>query len=119
MARLCFACKGSPLRNEFHPPLHSIHAHWHAPGDKLLRLLGVHLLCNLQGGQFRSWRKPCTHTGAFTHLLEQDSTSNFLLCPANCRVATWKLARAMPGGEKMVYISRILHRMTPDEVMDE
>ncbi len=54
-------------------------------------------------------RRPCT-SRVPAHIPDQ-------LTP--CRVATWKLARAQPGGEKMVYISRILHRMTNDEVMDE
>ena len=35
------------------------------------------------------------------------------------RVGTYNLARKMPGGEKLVAMTRILHRTTPDEVMDE
>lgn len=38
---------------------------------------------------------------------------------ARIMVATWQLMRKMPGGEKHVAMTRILHRMTPDEVMDE
>lgn len=34
-------------------------------------------------------------------------------------VGTFNLVRKMPGGEKLVAITRILHRTTPDEVMDE
>ncbi len=34
-------------------------------------------------------------------------------------VGTWQLVRKLPGGEKMVAMTRILHRTAPDEVMDE
>ena len=35
------------------------------------------------------------------------------------RWGTFQLAQKMPGGEKMVAMTRILHRTTPDEIMDE
>ncbi len=33
--------------------------------------------------------------------------------------ATWQLTRKMPGGERYVGFTRILHRTKPDELMDE
>ncbi len=35
------------------------------------------------------------------------------------RVATWHLVRKAPGGSHLVAMTRILHRTTPDELMDE
>mmetsp|Transcript_8488 Transcript_8488/g.22730 ORF Transcript_8488/g.22730 Transcript_8488/m.22730 type:complete len:389 (+) Transcript_8488:325-1491(+) len=61
----------------------------------------------------------CGLPGDTIHTLFTSNGSPYQNFQARIMVATWKLARAMPGGEKMVYISRILHRMTPDEVMDE
>ena len=38
---------------------------------------------------------------------------------AGCRYGTYKLVQKMPGGEKMVAFTRILHRQKPDVIMDE
>lgn len=35
------------------------------------------------------------------------------------RYGTYKLVQKMPGGEKLTGFTRILHRSTPDELMDE
>lgn len=35
------------------------------------------------------------------------------------RVGTWKIVRNQPGGEKLVAVTRILHRTAPDELMVE
>lgn len=35
------------------------------------------------------------------------------------RYGTYKLVQQMPGGEKLVAFTRILHRMKPDVLMDE
>ena len=35
------------------------------------------------------------------------------------RYGTYKLVQQMPGGEKMVAFTRILHRQKPDVLMDE
>ena len=35
------------------------------------------------------------------------------------RYGTYKLAQKMAGGEKLVAFTRILHRQTPDVLMDE
>ena len=43
--------------------------------------------------------------------------SKTLLLPD--RYGTYKLVQKMPGGENMVGFTRILHRTTPDAVMDE
>ena len=36
-----------------------------------------------------------------------------------CRYGTYKLVQKMPGGERMVAFTRILHRTEPDSIMDE
>eukprot|EP00955_Chlamydomonas_euryale_P079255 363275-Chlamydomonas_euryale.AAC.5 len=38
---------------------------------------------------------------------------------ARIMVGTYNIIRKMPGGDKLVAMTRILHRSTPDEVMDE
>lgn len=38
---------------------------------------------------------------------------------ARIMVGTYHIVRKMPGGDKLVAMTRILHRTTPDEVMDE
>ena len=35
------------------------------------------------------------------------------------RYGTYKLVQQMPGGDKLTGFTRILHRSTPDELMDE
>jgi len=35
------------------------------------------------------------------------------------RYGTYKLVQKMPGGEKLTGFTRILHRVKPDECMDE
>ncbi len=35
------------------------------------------------------------------------------------RYGTYKIVQKMPGGDKLTGFTRILHRMTPDELMDE
>jgi len=40
--------------------------------------------------------------------------------PSRCgRYGTYKLVQKMAGGEKLVAFTRILHRQTPDILMDE
>lgn len=54
------------------------------------------------------------------HLLFLTHTS-YLRCCCRLldRVGTYNIVRKMPGGERLVALTRILHRTTPDEVMDE
>lgn len=41
------------------------------------------------------------------------------LSQARIMIGTWRIARALPGGSHMVAITRVLHRTTPDELMEE
>ena len=47
------------------------------------------------------------------------STEVFFLAPISCRYATFKLAQAMPGGEKLAAFTRILHRTENDILVNE
>lgn len=53
------------------------------------------------------------------HTLFTSNGSPYQNFQARIMVATWNLVREMPGGENLVAMTRVLHRTTPDEVMDE
>ena len=48
------------------------------------------------------------------------ASKSHIVAPAySSRWGTYNVVRKMPGGEKMVAMTRVLHRTTPDEIMDE
>lgn len=44
---------------------------------------------------------------------------NLLMCHVGCRYGTYKKVQAMPGGERLVAFTRVLHRTVPDVLMQE
>ncbi|KAG2487203.1 hypothetical protein HYH03_014177 [Edaphochlamys debaryana] len=57
--------------------------------------------------------------GNSVHTLFTSNGSPYQNIQARIMVGTYHMVRKMPGGERMVALTRILHRTTPDEVMDE
>lgn len=57
--------------------------------------------------------------GETIHVLFTSNGSPYQNFQARIMVAGFRLAQKMPGGDKMVAMTRILHRTTPDEVMEE
>ncbi|MEW5298276.1 MAG: hypothetical protein WDW36_001419 [Sanguina aurantia] len=60
--------------------------------------------------------RPEGHT---VHTLFTSNGSPYQNFQARIMVATYNIVRVQPGGEHLVAMTRILHRVTPDEVMDE
>uniref|UniRef100_A0A7S0X0W7 Hydroxyproline O-arabinosyltransferase-like domain-containing protein n=1 Tax=Chlamydomonas leiostraca TaxID=1034604 RepID=A0A7S0X0W7_9CHLO len=63
--------------------------------------------------------KDCGLPGDTIHTLFTSNGSPYQNFQARVMVATWHLVRQQPGGEKLVAMTRVLHRTTPDELMDE
>ncbi|GFH19914.1 uncharacterized protein HaLaN_16946 [Haematococcus lacustris] len=61
----------------------------------------------------------CGLPGDTIHTLFTSNGSPYQNFQARIMVATWRLVRAMPGGSHLVAMTRVLHRTTPDELMDE
>ncbi|KAG2437347.1 hypothetical protein HXX76_006002 [Chlamydomonas incerta] len=57
--------------------------------------------------------------GNTVHTLFTSNGSPYQNIQARIMVGTYNIVRKMPGGERLVALTRILHRTTPDEVMDE
>ncbi|GIL58932.1 hypothetical protein Vafri_13942 [Volvox africanus] len=57
--------------------------------------------------------------GNTIHTLFTSNGSPYQNIQARIMVGTYNIVRKMPGGERLVALTRILHRTTPDEVMDE
>ncbi|GFR47682.1 hypothetical protein Agub_g9430 [Astrephomene gubernaculifera] len=57
--------------------------------------------------------------GNTIHTLFTSNGSPYQNIQARVMVGTYNIVRKMPGGERLVALTRILHRSTPDEVMDE
>lgn len=57
--------------------------------------------------------------GEAVHVLFTSNGSPYLNFQSRIMYATFKLAQQMPGGDKLVAMTRILHRTRPDELMDE
>ena len=57
--------------------------------------------------------------GDTMHVLFTSNGSPYQNFQARIMVGGFRLAQKMPGGDKMVALTRILHRTTPDEVMEE
>ncbi|GLC42047.1 hypothetical protein PLESTB_001062400 [Pleodorina starrii] len=57
--------------------------------------------------------------GNTIHTLFTSNGSPYQNIQARIMVGTYNIIRKMPGGERLVALTRILHRTTPDEVMDE
>mmetsp|Transcript_4256 Transcript_4256/g.12271 ORF Transcript_4256/g.12271 Transcript_4256/m.12271 type:complete len:438 (-) Transcript_4256:1868-3181(-) len=58
-------------------------------------------------------------TGDTIHTLCTSNGSPYLNFQLRIMYGTYKLVQQMPGGEKLVAFTRILHRMKPDVLMDE
>lgn len=63
--------------------------------------------------------KDCGLPGSTIHTLFTSNGSPYQNFQARIMVATWHLVRSSPGGGALVAMTRILHRTTPDELMDE
>ncbi|EFJ50516.1 hypothetical protein VOLCADRAFT_88948 [Volvox carteri f. nagariensis] len=57
--------------------------------------------------------------GNTIHTLFTSNGSPYQNIQARIMVGTYHMVRKMPGGERLVALTRILHRTAPDEVMDE
>lgn len=57
--------------------------------------------------------------GNTIHTLFTSNGSPYQNIQARIMVGTYNLVRKMPGGERLVALTRIMHRTKPDEVMDE
>ena len=62
---------------------------------------------------------PWPTSGDTVHVIFTSNGSPYLNYQSRIMAGSFRLAQQMPGGEKMVAITRILHRTKPDELMDE
>jgi hypothetical protein len=64
-----------------------------------------------------SSKRLCPSRQCSTIILDSQHTIIHVLVV--CRYGTYKIVQKMPGGEKLTGFTRILHRVKPDECMDE
>lgn len=57
--------------------------------------------------------------GDSIHVLFTSNGSPYQNFQARIMIGTYRLVKKMPGGEKLVALTRILHRTKPDDMMDE
>mmetsp|Transcript_27021 Transcript_27021/g.59096 ORF Transcript_27021/g.59096 Transcript_27021/m.59096 type:complete len:635 (+) Transcript_27021:187-2091(+) len=66
-----------------------------------------------------AYSKSQKQPGDTIHVLFTSNGSPYQNFQARIMVGTYNIVRKQPGGEKLVAMTRILHRTTPDELMDE
>eukprot|EP00798_Chlamydomonas_sp_ICE-L_P023045 gene23045-30239_t len=66
-----------------------------------------------------AYSKTAGHREDTMHVFFTSNGSPYQNFQARIMVATFNIAQKLPGGEKMVAMTRILHRTKPDALMDE